>query len=99
MPKAGVNVQENRKADARFYDSYFVGGAAPAAADRCAVIFWNLSGRNLELTVGGQVRSVPSGKNLRLDLAREFDWTVAGRDVERQKVPPQEAGVELVIRR
>jgi len=36
---------------------------------------------------------------MRLDLARDFAWTVAGRDAERQQVPPQESGVEIVIRR
>jgi hypothetical protein len=101
MPRAGVNSQESRKADAKFFDSYFVASAAARApgADRCAVTFWNLSGHALTLTVGGQARALPSGQNLRLDLKREFAWGVSGRDPERQQVPAQESGVEIVIRR
>jgi hypothetical protein len=98
MPKAGVNAQESRKAGEKFYDSYFVAGGARAAADRCAVMFWNLSGQGLTLTVDGQARVLPSGQSLRMDLKREFAWRVAGRDEERQQVPAQESGLEIVIR-
>ncbi len=99
MPKAGVNAQESRKADERFFDHYFVAGQAPAARDRCSVTFWNLSRADVALTVAGQTRRVPAGRNLHLDLARSFSWSVAGHGSERQDVPPQEAGVEIVIRR
>jgi hypothetical protein len=99
MPKAGVNAQESRKTEVKFYDSYFVAGGARAAGDHCAVTFWNLSGRGVTLTVDGQARTLAAGQNVRLDLKREFSWTVAGRDAERQQVPAQESGVEIVIRR
>jgi hypothetical protein len=100
MPKAGVSGRESRKVADRFFDSYFVAGAARTpAADRCAVTFWNLSGRGLTLTIDGQDRTLPAGQSVRLDLKRDFAWGVTGRDSERQQVPAQESGVDIVIRR
>jgi hypothetical protein len=101
MPPAGVNAQESRKLDEKFYDSYFAATPAlrAAAADRCAVTFWNLSGHTLTLTVDGTPRTLATGQNVRLDLKRDFAWAVSGRDSERQQVPAAESGVEIVIRR
>jgi hypothetical protein len=100
MPRAGPATQESRKADEKYYDSYFVASVARApAADRCAVTFWNLSGRSLELTIDGRPRTLTAGQSVRLDLNREFAWAAPGRDPERQQVPAQESGVEIVIRR
>jgi hypothetical protein len=99
MPKAGVNAQESRKASDKFYDSYFVASGARAARERCAVTFWNLSGQGVTLTVDGQSHPLGTGQSLRLDLKHSFAWRVAGRDEERQEVPAQESGVEIVIRR
>ena len=97
---AGVNAQESRKIDDKFYDSYFLANTARApAGDRCAVTFWNLSGQGVTLTVGGQDRSLAAGQNVRLELKREFTWSVTGRDAERQQVPANEVGVEIVLRR
>jgi hypothetical protein len=97
MPKAGVS--ESRKTTDKFFDAYFVAGAARPAADRCAVMFWNQSGRALTLTVDGKSQSLPAGQSARLDLKRDFAWSVTGRGEERQQVPAQESGVEIVIRR
>jgi hypothetical protein len=100
MPKAGVNIQESRKTDEKFYDSYFLAGAARApAAGVCAVTFWNLSGQGLTLRVDGRPRALAAGQSVRLDLKRDFSWDVAGRDPVRQQVPERESGVEIVIRR
>lgn len=99
MPKAGVNSRESRKAGEKFYDAYFAAGATRATADRCAVTFWNLSGQGVTLTVDGRPHALPAGQSVRLDMKRDFAWGVAGRDPERQQVPAQEAGVEIVIRR
>ena len=100
MPRAGVNTQESRKVEEKFYDSYFVAGGTQAPGpDRCVVTFWNLSGQDLRLTVDGSLRPVPSGQKVRLELNREFRWGVAGREAVGQQVPAAETGVEIVIRR
>jgi hypothetical protein len=99
-PKAGVNTQESRKVSEKFFDSYFVAGPTRTpGGDRCAVTFWNLAGQNLTLTVEGRAHLLPAGQSVRLDLKREFTWTVAGREAERQQVPAAESGVEIVVRR
>jgi hypothetical protein len=100
MPRAGVSVQESRKSDEKFYDSYFIATTARApGGDRCAVTFWNLTGQSMALTIDGQPRTLAAGQNVRLDLKRDFAWGVTGRDPARQQVPAQESGVEIVIRR
>jgi hypothetical protein len=100
MPKVGPPTQESRKVEAKFYDAYFVAGAARAqGGDQCAVTFWNLTGQGLTLNVDGRDRVLPAGQNLRLDLKREFAWGLAGRDPQRQHVPARESGLEIVIRR
>jgi hypothetical protein len=99
-PRPGVNVQsESRKVSAGLYDTYFVGSpGGRAAGDRCAVMFWNLSGRDMTLTVDGRTVSLPARQSLRLDLRRDFTWGVLGREPQRQQVPETEGGLEVVIR-
>jgi hypothetical protein len=100
VPRAGVSGHESRRVDDnKYYDSYFVAGTRRAVADRCAVTFWNLSAQGLALTVDGQAHALPAGQSVRLDLKRDFTWGVARRDTQRQQVPAQESGLEIVIRR
>ena len=98
MPKAGVS-SESRKVNAPSFDAYYVGrpGAA-AVSDRCAVVFWNLSERPVVLTVEGRAFRLAPRANVRLDLGRAFTWDVAGREPQRQQVPDDESGLEVVIR-
>ena len=37
-------------------------------ANRCSVGFWNLTAQDLTLTVDGQKRTLPAGKNLTLGI-------------------------------
>jgi hypothetical protein len=99
MPKAGVSTSESRKEGTRFYDSYFVTGGRRPLPDRTDVTFWNLTGQGLTLTVDGRSLTMVPGQSTRLDLGREFAWRVAGRAEEREQVPAQESGLEIVIRR
>ncbi len=93
------STRESWKVDEPFFDSYFVVGGAPAAVDRCGVVFWNLSGQRLTLTVAGKSHLLATGANLCMDLNRDFTWQVEGRTQEQHKVPASESGVEIVIRR
>jgi hypothetical protein len=101
MPPAGAGLTETRKPSDRFFDSYFVASdpGRPASRDRCSVVFWNLTGQGLLLHVDGQSRRLERGASVRLDLGREFRWSIAGREEDPQQVPVSEAGVEIVIRR
>jgi hypothetical protein len=96
MPKAAA-VSESHSS----FDAYAV---VPRAADRpagdwCSVAFWNLTGRDLTVQVEGQDHYVPRGKNVRLDLGRQFVWRVEDRAAETEKVPANDSAVEIVIRR
>lgn len=92
-------VSESRKAGAPAYDTYYVGTAGAAGPNSsCDVVFWNHSGQPLTLTVEGREHRLPAGGSLRLALKHEFTWEVAGREPQRQRVPPQETGLEIVLR-
>ena len=95
MPKAQV------RDSSAYFDSY---AAAPRASDKpnddkCSVGFWNLSPEALTIKVNGQSHVVPRGKSVKLDLGREFVWQVAGREPETAHVSPNQAILEIVIRR
>jgi hypothetical protein len=101
MRPAGGGLTETRKPSDRFFDSYFVASdpGRTASRDRCSVVFWNLTSQGLLLRVDGQSRRLERGASVRLELGRDFRWSVAGREEDRQQVPTSEAGVEIVIRR
>ena len=84
-----------------YYDAYpVVARAAEAkAGKRFTVGFWNLSNADVELKVDGQTRRIPRGQKWTVDLPREFRWEVTGRGQNRETVPENEAGLEIVLRR
>jgi hypothetical protein len=98
MPPAGVSTSQ--KPGSASYDTYYVAnrGAERPAGDRCAVTFWNLTGQGLALTVDGRSYTLSRGESMRLRLKRDFAWGVAGREAQRQQIPPEESGLEVVIR-
>ncbi|HXG09433.1 MAG TPA: hypothetical protein VNK04_06560 [Gemmataceae bacterium] len=84
----------------RFYDAYAAGVRDPARAafGRASVGFWNLSGRDLVLLAGGQRLLLPNGRNVTLELDRQFSWQVEGRPAMVEQVPANESAMEIVIR-
>src|SRR5579862_9597448 len=55
--------------------------AVPVAADSnaiCRVGFWNIAGRDVKLTVGDKVYTVPRDRNLTLTVNRTFSWKLDG---------------------
>lgn len=84
-----------------YYDAYpVVARAAEAnAGKRFAVGFWNLSDRDAEVKVEGQARLIPRGQKWTVELPREFRWEITGRGQNRETVPENEAGLEIVLRR
>jgi len=55
--------------------------------------------RDLKLRVDGETRTRAAGRGLTLEMPREFTWQVDERTPENERVPTNEAGVEIVIRR
>ena len=84
-----------------FFDTYIAvpGRSEKPRPDRCLVGFWNLSKQPVTLKIGGEMRTLAPGANLRLELAREFVWQVGDHEPQSEKVPAAEAGLNIVIRR
>jgi hypothetical protein len=98
-PRGGEppRVSESRS----YFDAY---AAAPRAGDkpagvRCPVGFWNLTEHDVQLTVAGQNYSLPRGKNVKLELDRQFVWRVDQREPQSERIPASESALEIVIRR
>jgi hypothetical protein len=100
-------VQEERSSNApgvedpHFYDLYPVATRNPnkPAGERSSVAFWNLSDRDLTLKVAGQIRTLPRGQKVGLELARKFTWQVDERQPREETVAVTDPGLEIVIRR
>jgi hypothetical protein len=90
-----------RASEPSFYDVYPVAprGGVPPAGDRRPVSFWNLTGRDVVLTVDGRAQTVPRGGKARLVLERRFVWQVDGREPRNEDVAAGAAGLEIVLRR
>lgn len=96
-PPRNPGVSESRS----YFSAYAVAPrtAEKPAGDRARVGFWNLSERDVVLTVANQAYSLPRGKSVRLDLPREFVWRVDSREAQNEKMPENESALEIVIRR
>jgi hypothetical protein len=76
-----------------------------ASADRSgggdgkSATFWNLTDAALTLTVDGQKQVVPAKSSQTVQVAGEFAWRVEGREPEAGRMPSNESGVTIVIRR
>lgn len=71
---------------------------APPEKDRCRVGFWNVSGRDVTLTINGQARLLPRDRSLTLDLGRQFIWQVDARPAQTERVPADNSTLEIVVR-
>jgi hypothetical protein len=87
--------------ESRYYDPYPVASTDTAAPprERCTVIFWNVSDRDLLLRVNDQSQVLPRGRSLRIESCRAFTWQVEGREAQSEKVADSESAIEIVIRR
>jgi hypothetical protein len=76
------------------------GSAGTAASDKgcCQVGFWNVTSRDLTLTVEGQTRLLPRNQSLTLRLGRQFSWRVDQRTPQTAQVPANKSTLEIVIR-
>jgi hypothetical protein len=84
-----------------YYESYPVDprSSDKPVGDRCPVGFWNLTGHDVALTVDGKSHVLAAGKNLKLELARQFIWKMANHDPQTERIAVDTPGLEIVIRR
>lgn len=73
--------------------------ADAGAKDRCRVGFWNVSGRDVLLTVNGEQRLIPRDRSVTLTLGRSFAWQIDQRPVESGQVSAGNDTLEIVIRK
>jgi hypothetical protein len=71
---------------------------AELAKDRCRVGFWNLTGRDVVVTIEGKTMPLAKNQALRFDLNRQFSWQMAGRSQIVERVPVGENVYEVIIR-
>jgi hypothetical protein len=69
-----------------------------AAKSSCRVGFWNITGRDVTLTVDGKAMRVPANRNVTLTLGREFSWQVEGQASQQERVSEDKAAHEIVLR-
>jgi hypothetical protein len=62
------------------------------------VRFFNHSERDLILEVEGQELKLPSGESLKRKVPREFIWKEKGQSENRQSIPADSLGIDVVIR-
>jgi hypothetical protein len=60
---------------------------------------WNLSERQLTVTVDRQTRAIPRGKHLAIEVPREFTWQIEGRASQIERIAAGESALTIVIRR
>jgi hypothetical protein len=72
--------------------------SADGVKDRCRVGFWNLSGRDVKVTIEGKAYSLPRNQSLTFDMDRQFTWQTAGKTAQIQRVPAGQSTYEVLIR-
>ena len=72
--------------------------ATEAAPGRCKVGFWNITGRDLTLTINGQARTLPKDRAVTVELERNFVWQITGRDPHSERVPEEMSVFEVILR-
>jgi hypothetical protein len=73
--------------------------AGNSGRDRVQVGFWNVSGRDLTLTIDGQQHILPRNRSITLDLGRQFTWRIDRRAAQDENIPEGNATLEIVLRR
>jgi hypothetical protein len=84
-----------------YYDSYVVAqqSGARSNGERCTVGFWNLTDRDVNARINGQARTLPRGKNVPIEVPREFVWQLEGREAQVERIAAGESALTIVIRR
>jgi hypothetical protein len=72
--------------------------ASPVGKDRCRVGFWNLTGRDVTLTIDGKARTLPKNQEVTLELASQFAWQIDQQAQHIERVPTGQGVFEVVIR-
>jgi hypothetical protein len=73
--------------------------AGNSGQDRVQVGFWNVSGRDLILTIDGRRHTLPRNRSITLELGRQFTWRIDQRAPQDENIPEGNSTLEIVLRR
>lgn len=92
--------QSNSKQPPKIVESRSLGGAQVTSKDqdRCKVGFWNVSGKDVSLTIDGQAKTLAKNRALTVELGRVFVWQIDQREPTTEQVPADQAFYEVIIR-
>jgi hypothetical protein len=100
MPPAQPQEATAHKVEESYFRVYTnAGSERNSRTERKSVTFWNLTDAALTLKIDGQSQVVPAKSSQTLQVPGEFAWRVQGREPEVSRVPPEETGVTIMIRR
>ena len=69
-----------------------------AGKERIQVGFWNVSGRDVTLTINGRAYFLPRNRSITLALSRRFTWHIDQRTLRTENVPQENSTLEIVLR-
>jgi hypothetical protein len=72
--------------------------AGTAVKELLPVGFWNVSNRDVVLTVAGRARVLPANHSITLQVEREFSWQLDQQPAQQGRVPAGKSSLQLVIR-
>jgi len=64
----------------------------------CKVGFWNLSGKDVHVAIGGKKYLLANERGLTLDLPRQFTWQMNAGEPRREDVPAARTIHDIVIK-
>lgn len=64
----------------------------------CRVGFWNLTGREVTLTIEGKSWTLPKNQVLNFQMERNFTWQVNGQLQHIERVPDGQASYEVLVK-
>jgi hypothetical protein len=103
-PPSGTSEPPTEKPDQRapkVVESRYEGGSTATATtvkDKLRVGFWNLTGRDVTLTIDGQRHTVARNRAITLTLGRSFSWKMGEDPLRTEDVPSDQASFEVLLR-
>lgn len=73
-------------------------GPTPASKERCQVGFWNLTGRDVTLTIDGKSWPLPKNRKITVELEYQFIWQADRGAQQVERVPDHQATHEVAVR-
>lgn len=97
MPPADPATTTARRVGEPYFDLYASQRKGKPSAG-ASVAFWNLTAGTLTLRVQGRDWDLPPRRSLKLDLPRNFSWSVVGRQAEQTRLAGNSTAAEILIR-